>query len=185
MNKLFYLMGVGIALGVLFVSVVRSTGQSAYTLVVADERREALGILGKPSRDDISQQGSRLLPGSVWNGLYVTFENVRLGLLLNPTTKAELTLSYADERLDWVEQLMEMGEYRMAMITMVKGVGYLVESGELIKDNDQLRLEADTLTFLYEAVLEELQQFAVEGEKDLLQQQHVRILEVRSGLGNK
>lgn len=182
MNRLFYLMSVGVALGVLFVSVVRSTEQSAYTLVVADERREALGVLGKQTPANFPETEGGLLPGSVWNGVYVTYENLRLSVLLDPTAKAELVLAYAKERLDWTKQLMEDGEYRMAMITMVKGVGYLVESGELIKDNEQLRLKADALTFLYEVGLEELQQYAVEGEKDLLQQQHVRILEVRSRL---
>ncbi len=181
MNKILAVAGILVAVLILVVSVVETAEETAYAVVVPDEQRGDL-VGEQASSESAGFAWRGWLPGSPWHGVYVGVENVRVRLILSKLHKARVYLFYADERLSWTEELMEKGRYREAIITVAKGVNYVVMGAELLEafELSEEWAVVEAKTYLFEGVLEQLQSQAVEGERDLLAQLHAQILTVRT-----
>ncbi len=125
-RAIFYTVTVGVALAILFISILRSASVN-YSF---SQPPPAPGSMPSSEIEVIYKLANpgKVLPDSPFWTLKAVRDQVWLLISPSYARKAELSLLFADKRLVAAKLLFEKGEHELGYITLMKGEGYLLDA---------------------------------------------------------
>lgn len=109
-----------IGLSILSISLIKTSAVKALSQAEIESSRKQFYI------------GQELKPDHVLYPVKVAKEKASL-FMLSPEERVEKKIEYASQRMDFAKELLEKGEYQLAVATMIKSQQYLFEAAEYLQ----------------------------------------------------
>lgn len=128
-------------------------------LLVSLVKTSAVKALSEAEVETSSKQfylGQELKPDHVLYPVRVAREKVSL-LMLDPDDRVEKKIEYAQQRLDFSRELLEKGEYQLALATLFKSQQYLFEAAQYIESTNSSQTSYSNLLHTLENHIENIE----------------------------